>query len=122
MPSNGAAAGSKSATRSSNTIGKTIFSILETSLSWTIFIFLSFSLVIALIIGGWIRGTSAMYEYDATAIAPNSSGARIEATYIEVGPSAPPIIPIAAACLRLKSKTPSTESPTAPNSVAKIPN
>ena len=52
--------------------------------------------------GGWINGTRAIYEYAATAIAPSSSGARIEDTYIAVGPSAPPIIPVAAACCRVK--------------------
>ena len=39
-----------------------------------------------------------MYEYAATAMAPNNSGANLEAIKIDVGPSAPPIIPIAAAC------------------------
>ena len=39
-----------------------------------------------------------MYEYAATAIGPSSSGAKIDDTYIAVGPSAPPMIPVAAAC------------------------
>ncbi len=52
-----------------------------------------------------MSGTSAIYEYEATAMAPSNSGANFEATYIEVGPSAPPIIPIAAACFKLKSKS-----------------
>ena len=65
-------------------------------------IFLSASVVKALIIGGWINGTNAIYEYAATAIAPSNSGASFEATNIDVGPSAPPIIEIAAACSRVK--------------------
>ena len=30
--------------------------------------------------GGWIRGTRAIYEYAATAIAPSNSGASIDET------------------------------------------
>ena len=55
-------------------------------------------------------------------MAPSNSGANFEATYIEVGPSAPPIIPIAAACFKLKSKIPRDVNAIAPNNVAKIPN
>ena len=47
--------------------------------------------------GGWIIGISAMYEYAATAIAGRSAGASDFVTYIAVGPSAPPMIPIDAA-------------------------
>ena len=39
-----------------------------------------------------------MYEYAAIAIGPSNSGASFDAKKIAVGPSAPPIIPIAAAC------------------------
>ena len=67
---------------------------------------LSDSDVKAFIIGGCIKGTNAMYEYAATAIGPSSSGAKIDDTYIAVGQSAPPIIPVAAACLRVKSINP----------------
>ena len=35
-----------------------------------------------------------------------ASGANIEETYIAVGPSAPPIIPVAAACFNVNSITP----------------
>ena len=42
-----------------------------------------------------------MYEYAATAIAPNNSGASALAIKIEVGPSAPPIIEIAALCCKV---------------------
>ncbi|KDU72193.1 sensor kinase DpiB, partial [Salmonella enterica subsp. enterica serovar Heidelberg str. 640151-11] len=37
----------------------------------------SVSVVSARIIGGWINGTSAIYEYAATAMAPSSSGASL---------------------------------------------
>ncbi len=40
---------------------------------------------------------SAMYEYAATDIAGNKCAANLTVTYIAVGPSAPPIIPVAAA-------------------------
>ncbi len=39
-----------------------------------------------------------------------------------VGPSAPPIIPIAAASARVKSIQPRALNPTAPRTVAKMPN
>ena len=42
-------------------------------------------------------GINAIYEYAATAIAGSNDGARDFVTYIAVGPSAPPIIPIDAA-------------------------
>ena len=40
-------------------------------------------------------GTSAIYEYAAMAIEGSSMGASVLVTYIAVGPSAPPIMPIA---------------------------
>ena len=39
-----------------------------------------------------------------------------------VGPSAPPIIPVAAACLRVKETIPRLFNSKAPRTVAKIPN
>ena len=45
-----------------------------------------------------VTGGSADVDYDATAIAPRSSGASLVAIKIDVGPSAPPIIEIAEAC------------------------
>ena len=45
-----------------------------------------------------------MYEYAATAIAPNNSGANFDAKNIAVGPSAPPIIAMAEASLSENSK------------------
>jgi len=61
------------------------------------------------ITGGWMMGTSDMYEYAATVMGPTRLGARTEATKIDVGPSAAPMIPIEAASLMLN-----------PNSVASI--
>ena len=62
----------------------------------------SFFVVSSFIIGGWITGTSAIYEYAATAIEPSSCGASFEVRNIAVGPSAPPMIPIEAASLNEK--------------------
>ena len=42
--------------------------------------------------------------YAATAIGPSNSGANLEVRKIAVGPSAPPMIPIDAACAALKPK------------------
>ena len=53
-------------------IGKRIFSILVTGLSCGILTSLSFFVVRAFMIGGWITGTSDIYEYAATAIGPRS--------------------------------------------------
>ena len=50
-------------------------------------------------------GISAIYEYAATAIAEIKSGASLEVTIIAVGPSAPPIIAIAAAAAAEKPRT-----------------
>jgi len=74
------------------TIGNTIFSNLDTSLSCSILIFLSFLGVSSL-----ISGIRAIYEYDAIAITGSKYGASLIVTYIDVGPSAPLIIPIEAA-------------------------
>ncbi len=60
--------------------GNRIFSNLLTWRSWVILVLRSSSVVSSFIIGGWMIGTSAMYEYAATAIAPSKSGARREAT------------------------------------------
>ena len=60
-------------------IGNTIRSNLVTSLNWPIFIARSSLVVNKRIIGGWISGTKDIYEYAATAIAPNKSGANFVA-------------------------------------------
>ena len=62
----------------------------------------SFSEVSALMTGGCIIGTRAIYEYAATEIGPSRSRAICVATIIDVGPSAAPMIPIEAACLMSK--------------------
>ena len=66
---------------------------------------LSFFVVISFITGGWIMGTSAIYEYAATIIAPVYCELKYCATKIDVGPSAAPIIDIAAASLSWKPTT-----------------
>ena len=47
-------------TKVETTIGKTIFSVFETSRVWTILTLRILSLVMAFMIGGWIIGISAM--------------------------------------------------------------
>eukprot|EP01093_Parvamoeba_rugata_P009809 TRINITY_DN2691_c0_g2_i1.p1 TRINITY_DN2691_c0_g2~~TRINITY_DN2691_c0_g2_i1.p1 ORF type:complete len:103 (-),score=7.04 TRINITY_DN2691_c0_g2_i1:102-410(-) len=63
-----------------------------------------------------------MYEYAATAIAPNNSGASFEAKNIAVGPSAPPIMAIAEAFFNVNSNPGTRFNAIAPNKVPKIPN
>ncbi len=70
----------------------------------------------SLITGGCTIGTSAIYEYAATIIAPMYFDPNCVATNIEVGPSAAPMIAIDAASLMSK---PSSD---AILSVKKIPN
>ncbi len=62
MPSSGAAVGSSKATSSSNRIGKRMRSAFDTSRSCTMWILRSSSVVSRRMIGGWMIGTSAMYE------------------------------------------------------------
>ena len=66
----GAVVGRISTTTTVTTIGKRIFSSLETGLNCSILTSLSFLVVKSFIIGGWIIGTSDIYEYAATAIGP----------------------------------------------------
>ena len=69
-----------------------------------------------------MMGTSAMYEYAATAMAPRRSGARREVSQIAVGPSAPPMMPIALASLIPKPRSANIdERPRAPNRAKKMP-
>ena len=58
IPTRGAVVGRIMQTTMVTTIGKRIFSSLDTGRSWPILIFLSFSVVSNFIIGGWIMGTS----------------------------------------------------------------
>ena len=62
-----------------------------------------------------MTGTSAMYEYAATAIGPSRCGASFVVTKMAVGPSAPPMMPMAPASRALKP------SSFAPMKVMKIP-
>ena len=65
----------------------------------------SSGVVNALMMGGWIIGTRDMYEYAATAIGPSSSVCpSLPARNMDVGPSAPPMMEIAAAALSLKPR------------------
>ena len=59
--------------------------------------------------GGWMMGTIAMYEYAEMAIGPSSaSSARRIDTKMAVGPSAPPMMPMAPA---FSSVNPSADGP-----------
>ncbi len=98
------------------TSGKNIFSFLETTRSDFMRISRSFLVVNSRMMGGWITGTNAIYEYAAKAIEPNRWGASLEARNMEVGPSAPPIMPMEAASITLNP------SRMLPMNVAKIPN
>ena len=116
IPTSGAAAGIRRTTSIVTAIGKIIFSFFDTGLSCSITASRSFFVVRSFIIGGCITGTRAMYEYAATAIAPSRWGASFVAVKIAVGPSAPPMIPIAPASKAVKPRN------CAPMNVKKIPN
>ena len=62
MPMRGAALGSSSTQMTVTKIGNRIFSSLETGRSWVMTTERSFLVVRARIIGGWMMGTSAIYE------------------------------------------------------------
>ena len=70
MPRSGMPDGTMSAVRMNPTIGKIIFSLWLTSRGFFMRMSLSFLVVISSMIGRWITGTSAMYEYADTAMAP----------------------------------------------------
>ena len=101
-PISGAADGRMRATIAVMMIGKTIFSVLDTGRSCPIFIARSFLVVNARMIGGWITGTRAIYEYAAIAIGPSNQGASLEVRKMDVGPSAPPMIPMEPASAGVK--------------------
>ena len=104
-PTSGAVVGKISTTTTVTTIGKRIFSNFETGLNCSILIALSFLVVKSFIIGGCIIGTSDIYEYAATAIGPIKSVCpSFPARKMDVGPSAPPIIDMAAAAAPLNPK------------------
>ena len=87
--------GTMKAVRMNPTIGKMIFSFCCTGLGVFILIRRSFFVVISSMIGLWMTGTRAIYEYADTAIAPIRCGASLDERKMAVGPSAPPMIPIA---------------------------
>ena len=102
IPTSGAVVGKIRTTTTVIIIGNKIFSNLETGLNCSILILRSFSVVSNFIIGGWIIGTNDIYEYAATAIGPiKAVWPNLPARKIDVGPSAPPMIEIAAAALSL---------------------
>ena len=78
IPTSGAALGSSSTTTTVTKIGNRIFSVLETVRSCVMTTERSFLVVSARMIGGWMIGTSAIYEYAAMAIAPSRCGASFE--------------------------------------------
>ncbi len=70
IPTRGAVVGNIRQTTIVTIIGKSIFSNLDTGRNCSILILRSSSVVKSFIIGGWIIGTSDIYEYAATAIGP----------------------------------------------------
>ena len=97
QPMSGAVEGRSRMTKVATTMGKMIFSFFETSRVCSILTLRICSVVRSFMSGGCIIGMSAMYEYAAIAMGPNSCGARRVAVNIAVGPSAPPMMPIEAA-------------------------
>ena len=95
IPSRGIPEGTMNAVRMNPTIGKMIFSFWLTVLGVFMRMRRSFSVVIRSMIGRWMTGTRAIYEYADTAMAPMRCGASCDERKIAVGPSAPPMIPIA---------------------------
>ena len=97
IPKSGIPDGTINAVSKKPIIGNNFFSVWETARGGFILMRRSLLVVSNLMIGGWITGTNAMYEYADTAIAPIKSGASLPERKIAVGPSAPPMIPIAPA-------------------------
>ena len=105
IPTRGAVVGRIIHTTMVTMIGNRIFSSCVTGRSCPILIFLSFSVVRSFMIGGWMIGTSDMYEYAATAIGPIRAVCwSLPARKMDVGPSAPPMMEIAAAALSEKPR------------------
>ena len=97
QPTSGAVDGRRRITKVATTIGKIIFSVLDTSRACSILTLRILSVVHSFMSGGCISGISAMYEYAAMAIGPSRCGASFVHRYIAVGPSAPPRMPMEAA-------------------------
>ena len=73
---------------------------MDTGRSCSILIFRSFSVVRSFMMGGWMMGTRDIYEYAATAMGPRIAVcSSFPARKMEVGPSAPPMMEMAAAAL-----------------------
>ncbi len=98
-------------------MGKKVSVRLEMGLgAYSILIRRSFFVVSNRINGGWMMGIRLMYEYAATAMGASNSGASLDATKIEVGPSMAPMTPMDAASLSGKPNA------IASMSVPKMPN
>ena len=82
----GAASGRRKQQSSVMTIGKITFSSFDTGRSWLMRMRRSFFVVRTRMIGGKMIGTSAMYEYAATAMEPSRFGESRLARKIAVGP------------------------------------
>jgi hypothetical protein len=80
MPISGAAGGRSRIVRIRSMIGNIIFSVFETGRSCGMVMRRSFFVVSSFMIGGWMSGTRAMYEYAATATTAIISGASFPAT------------------------------------------
>lgn len=104
IPRSGRPDGTMKVVSSNPMIGNMILSNWLTLLAGCIRICLSFFVVRRRINGGWITGTSAIYEYAHTAIAPIRLGLSLEDRKIAVGPSAPPIMAMPAAWLGSKPR------------------
>ena len=102
MPISGDASGiSKMVTMVTST-AKNSFSLLLTVRRDFMRMRRSFLVVSNAMMGGCISGTRDMYVYAATATAPSRCGASFIVRKMEVGPSAPPMMPMEAASFGLK--------------------
>ena len=116
MPSSGRPEGTMNVVSNNPIIGKSMRSVWLTWRAGFMRMRRSFFVVSRRMSGGWITGTSAMYEYAHTAIAPIRLGHSFDDRNIAVGPSAPPIIAIPAAWLGSKPRARATMyAPKIPN-------
>ena len=106
IPIRGAVVGRIIHTTRVTTMGKRIFSSFVTCLSCGIRTLRSFSVVSSFMKGGCMTGTRDIYEYAATAMGPRSVPPipSFPARKMDVGPSAPPMIEMAAASFPVKPK------------------
>ena len=106
IPINAPAVGTNNRVTSVTHIGKSIFCLCVIRLGVGMTITRSFAVTNALIIGGWMNGTKAIYEKAAIATEGSNSGARRVAVKMDVGPSELPMIPMEAASFRVKPSNP----------------